>query len=27
LEAPAGDFREFLPKAQRVLDTVEWKGQ
>jgi hypothetical protein len=27
LEAPAGDFEEFLPKAQKVLDTVEWKGQ
>ena len=27
LEAPAGDFEEFLPKAQKVLDTVEWKGE
>jgi hypothetical protein len=27
MQAPAGDFEEFLPKAQRVLDTVEWKGQ
>jgi len=21
-----GKFDEFLPKAQRVLDSVEWKG-
>jgi hypothetical protein len=27
LEAPVGDFEEFLPKAQKVLHTVEWKGQ
>jgi hypothetical protein len=24
--APTGKFDEFLPKAQKVLDTVEWKG-
>ncbi len=24
--APAVDFEEFLPKAQKVLDTVEWEG-
>jgi hypothetical protein len=24
--APADKFDEFLPKAQEVLDTVEWKG-
>jgi hypothetical protein len=24
--APAGKFDDFLPKAQKVLDTVEWKG-
>lgn len=24
--APADKFDEFLPKAQKVLDTVEWKG-
>ncbi len=24
--APAVEFEEFLPKAQKVLDTVEWKG-
>jgi hypothetical protein len=23
---PAVDFEEFLPKAQKVLDTVEWEG-
>jgi hypothetical protein len=27
LEAPVGDFEEFLSKAQKVLDTVEWKGE
>lgn len=26
VEAPAEEFEEFLPKAQRVLDSVEWKG-
>ena len=26
VETPAVDFEEFLPKAQKVLDTVEWKG-
>ena len=26
VEAPAVDFEEFLPKAQKVIDTVEWKG-
>jgi hypothetical protein len=25
-EAPAADFEEFLPKAQQVIDTVEWEG-
>ena len=25
-EAPAADFEEFLPEAQEVIDTVEWKG-
>jgi hypothetical protein len=25
--APADKFEEFLPKAQEVLDTVEWKGE
>jgi hypothetical protein len=25
--APAGKFDEFLPKAQKVLDTVEWNGR
>ena len=24
--APADSFDEFLPKAQKVLDSVEWKG-
>jgi hypothetical protein len=24
--APADKFDEFLPKAQKVLDSVEWKG-
>jgi hypothetical protein len=24
--AQAGKFDEFLPKAQKVLDTVEWEG-
>jgi len=24
--APAADFEEFLPKAQQVIDTVEWEG-
>jgi hypothetical protein len=24
--APEDKFDEFLPKAQKVLDTVEWKG-
>jgi hypothetical protein len=27
LEALVGGFEEFLPKAQKVLDTVEWKGE
>ncbi len=26
VEAPAADFEEFLPKAQKVIDTVEWEG-
>ena len=26
MEAPAADFEEFLPKAQAVLDSVEWEG-
>ena len=26
VEAPAADFEEFLPKAQQVIDTVEWEG-
>jgi hypothetical protein len=26
VEAFAVDFEEFLPKAQKVIDTVEWKG-
>jgi hypothetical protein len=26
VSAPADKFDEFLPKAQKVLDTVEWKG-
>jgi ABC-type amino acid transport substrate-binding protein len=26
-EARADDFEQFLPKAQKVLDTVEWKGK
>ncbi len=26
VEAPAEDFEEFLPKAQEIIDTVEWKG-
>ncbi len=26
VEALAVDFEEFLPKAQKVIDTVEWKG-
>jgi hypothetical protein len=25
VEALAGDFEEFLPKAQKVIDTVEWE--
>ena len=25
--APADKFDELLPKAQKVLDTVEWKGR
>jgi hypothetical protein len=24
--APTDNFDEFLPKAQKVLDSVEWKG-
>jgi len=24
--APAGNFDEFLPKAQKALETVEWRG-
>ncbi len=27
VEAPAADFEEFLRKAQKVLDTVEWEGE
>jgi len=26
VSAPASKFEEFLPKAQKVLDTLEWKG-
>jgi hypothetical protein len=26
VEALAVDFEEFLPRAQKVIDTVEWKG-
>jgi hypothetical protein len=26
VSAPAIDFEEFLPKAQKVIDTVEWEG-
>jgi hypothetical protein len=26
VSAPAGKFDEFFPKAQKVLDTVEWEG-
>jgi hypothetical protein len=26
VEAPAVGFEGFLPKAQKVIDTVEWKG-
>ena len=26
VSAPADKFDEFLPKAQKVLDSVEWKG-
>jgi hypothetical protein len=26
-ETRAVDFEEFLPEAQKVLDTVEWKGE
>jgi hypothetical protein len=26
VEALAGDFEEFLPKAQKVIDTVKWEG-
>jgi hypothetical protein len=26
ISAPVGEFDEFLPKAQKVLDTVEWEG-
>ena len=26
MEAPAADFEGFLPKAQEVLETVEWRG-
>jgi hypothetical protein len=26
VEAPAEEYEEFLPKAQKVLNTVEWKG-
>jgi hypothetical protein len=26
VEAPAEGFEEFIPKAQEVIDTVEWKG-
>jgi hypothetical protein len=26
VSAPTGTFDEFLPKAQKVLDSVEWKG-
>ena len=24
--SPTSDFDEFAPKAQKVLDTVDWKG-
>jgi hypothetical protein len=26
VEAPAAGFEEFLPKAQKVIDTVQWEG-
>jgi len=26
VEAPAVDFEEFLPKAQKVIDTVQWRA-
>jgi hypothetical protein len=26
VEALAVDFEEFLPKAQKVIDTVQWRG-
>jgi hypothetical protein len=26
VEAPAVTFNEFLPKAQRVIKTIAWKG-
>jgi hypothetical protein len=26
VEAPAVDFEGFLPKAQKVIDTVQWRG-
>ena len=26
VEAKAGDFEKFLPRAQEVLETVDWKG-
>ena len=24
--SPASEFDEFLPEAQKVIETVEWKG-
>jgi hypothetical protein len=26
LGSPADEFDEFLPKAEKVIKTVEWKG-
>ncbi len=26
VETSAADFVEFLPKAQKVIDTVQWRG-
>jgi hypothetical protein len=26
VEAPASGFEEFLPRAQKLLKTVEWEG-
>jgi hypothetical protein len=25
--SPSGTFEEFLPRAQKVLETVEWEGE